>query len=84
MRRFDGVGYTPIDVVFSSANLFCTGPRHDKARHNVGIEYELLLEETLQSMGKSNPKESLAHPSPLPNPYCLLDWTIGETNALQK
>ena len=28
------------------------GPRHDKERHNIGIEYELLLEETLQSMGK--------------------------------
>jgi len=26
------------------------GPRHDKVRHNIGIEYELLLEETLQSM----------------------------------
>ena len=28
------------------------GPRHDKERHNIGIEYELLLEETLCSMGK--------------------------------
>ena len=28
------------------------GPRHDKERHNIGIEYELLLEETLRSMGK--------------------------------
>jgi hypothetical protein len=26
------------------------GPRHDKVRHNIGIEYELLLEETLRSM----------------------------------
>jgi hypothetical protein len=26
------------------------GPRHDKVRHNIGIEYERLLEETLQSM----------------------------------
>eukprot|EP00581_Thalassiosira_minuscula_P014465 CAMPEP_0183732868 /NCGR_PEP_ID=MMETSP0737-20130205/39567_1 /TAXON_ID=385413 /ORGANISM="Thalassiosira miniscula, Strain CCMP1093" /LENGTH=381 /DNA_ID=CAMNT_0025965993 /DNA_START=147 /DNA_END=1292 /DNA_ORIENTATION=- len=26
------------------------GPRQDKERHNIGIEYELLLEQTLQSM----------------------------------
>jgi len=26
------------------------GPKQDRERHNIGIEYELLLEETLQSM----------------------------------
>mmetsp|Transcript_29262 Transcript_29262/g.50569 ORF Transcript_29262/g.50569 Transcript_29262/m.50569 type:complete len:298 (-) Transcript_29262:827-1720(-) len=28
------------------------GPRQDRERHNVGIEYELLLEQTLRSMGE--------------------------------
>ena len=28
------------------------GPRHDRERHNIGVEYELLLEETLRSMGE--------------------------------
>ena len=34
------------------------GPRSDRERHNVGIEYELLLEQTLRSMGEYSMKPS--------------------------
>ena len=30
------------------------GPKHDRARHMIGIEYEVILEETLKSMGKAS------------------------------
>ena len=37
----------------SSSRPSITGPKHDRERHNVGIEYEVLLEETLREMGES-------------------------------
>jgi uncharacterized protein (UPF0297 family) len=30
------------------------GPKHDRARHMIGIEFEVILEETLKIMGKNN------------------------------
>ena len=36
----------------SNAYPHVLGPRQDRERHNIGIEYESLLEETLQSMGE--------------------------------
>lgn len=27
------------------------GPEHDRARHNIGVEYEVALEQTLRKMG---------------------------------
>ena len=37
------------------------GPDHDKIRHNIGIEYELLLEQLLDSMSKCSPMGYLVY-----------------------
>lgn len=39
-------------LLFVFVRRHTIGPRQDRERHNVGIEYELLLEQTLQSMGE--------------------------------
>ena len=40
--------YTP--CILSFIHQYNKGPKQDRERHNIGIEYELLLEETLKSM----------------------------------
>lgn len=54
------------------------GPRHDKERHNIGIEYELLLEHTLKSMGiPFETEEQLRKRGTAKTPDVLLSCPVG-------
>ena len=55
-----------------------TGPRQDKERHNVGIEYELLLEQTLTSMDiPFETEEELRIRGTAKTPDILLSCPVG-------
>jgi hypothetical protein len=54
------------------------GPRSDKERHNVGIEYELLLEHTLKNMGiPFETEEQLRKRGTAKTPDVLLSCPVG-------
>lgn len=54
------------------------GPRSDKERHNIGIEYELLLEYTLKNMGiPFETEEQLRKRGTAKTPDVLLSCPIG-------
>ena len=54
------------------------GPRQDKERHNVGIEYELLLEQTLTSMDiPFETEEELRIRGTAKTPDILLSCPVG-------
>ena len=54
------------------------GPRSDKERHNIGIEYELLLEYTLKNMGiPFETEEQLRQRGTAKTPDVLLSCPVG-------
>lgn len=58
--------------------MYVVGPRQDRERHNVGIEYELLLEQTLRSMGiPFETEEELRARGTARTPDVLLSCPVG-------
>ena len=64
--------------IFTCTFIIYLGPRQDKERHNVGIEYELLLEQTLTSMDiPFETEEELRIRGTAKTPDILLSCPVG-------